>query len=96
MVVYVAVTLMPGDPLYIYLTGRDAEVLGTLDKITPEQLQALRAQYGLDKPIYIQYFKWMSGLFQGKFGTSTFYYEDVGILLSQRLPVNLDPISCFF
>jgi peptide/nickel transport system permease protein len=90
MVVYLAVTLMPGDPLYIYLTGRDADVLGTLDKISPEQLHALRASFGLDDPLYIQYLHWMGGILHGKFGTSAFYYEDVGVLLRQRLPVSLN------
>jgi peptide/nickel transport system permease protein len=97
MVVYLAVTLMPGDPLYIYLTGRDAQVLGTLDKITPEQLQALKAQFGLDQPLYIQYLKWMNGIIHGKFGTSAYYFEDVGVLLGQRLPVSLNfNIIAFF
>jgi peptide/nickel transport system permease protein len=90
MVVYLAVTLMPGDPLYIYLTARDSEMLGQLDKIPPEQLAALRAEFGLDKPLYVQYYNWMKEIFHGNFGTSVFYYEDVGKLLAQRLPVSLN------
>jgi peptide/nickel transport system permease protein len=90
MLVYTAVTLMPGDPLYIYLTARDSQTLGQLDKIPPEQLQALRAEFGLDKPIYVQYFNWMKGVVRGNFGTSVFYFEDVGKLLAQRLPVSLN------
>ena len=90
MIVYLAVTLMPGDPLYIYLTARDSQVLGTLDTMPPEQLQALRHQFGLDAPIYMQYYHWMSGILHGNFGTSAFYFEDVGVLLKQRLPVSLN------
>lgn len=90
MVVYLAVSLMPGDPLYIYLSARDTDLLGQLDKITPEQLAALKAEFGLDVPIYAQYWKWLTGLFQGKWGTSIYYYEDVGVLLLQRLPVSLN------
>ena len=90
MLVYVAVTLMPGDPLYIYLTARDSQTLGSLDSIPPEQLQALRAEFGLDKPVIVQYFNWMKGVFHGRFGTSVYYFEDVGKLLLQRLPVSLN------
>ncbi len=90
MLVYVAVTLMPGDPLYIYLTARDSQTLGQLDKIPPEQLQALRAEFGLDKPIYVQYYNWMKGILRGHFGTSVYYFEDVGKLMAQRLPVSLN------
>jgi len=90
MLVYVAVTLMPGDPLYIYLTARDSQTLGQLDKIPPEQLQALRAEFGLDKPIYLQYYNWMKGILRGHIGTSVYYFEDVGKLMAQRLPVSLN------
>jgi len=51
---------LAGDPALV-LAGNDA---------TPEQLEAIRAQYGLDKPLFIQYLNYMGNLIQGDFGKS--------------------------
>lgn len=51
---------LAGDPALV-LAGNDA---------TPEQLEAIRAQYGLDKPLIIQYLNYMGNLIQGDFGKS--------------------------
>lgn len=51
---------LAGDPALV-LAGNDA---------TPEQLEAIRAQYGLDKPLFIQYLNYMGNLLQGDFGKS--------------------------
>ena len=51
---------LAGDPALV-LAGNDA---------TPEQLEAIRAQYGLDKPLAIQYLNYMGNLIQGDFGKS--------------------------
>ena len=51
---------LAGDPALV-LAGNDA---------SPEQLSAIRAQYGLDKPLIIQYFNYMLNLIQGDFGKS--------------------------
>jgi peptide/nickel transport system permease protein len=51
---------LAGDPALV-LAGNDA---------TPEQLEAIRAQYGLDKPLVVQYFNYMGNLIQGDFGKS--------------------------
>lgn len=90
ILVFIAVNLMPGDPLYIFLTSMESEYVGQMDTIPEEQLAALRARFGLDKPIYIQYLQWMNGLLHGRFGTSVIYHEDVGKLLAERLPVTLN------
>lgn len=62
IIVFLMIRLIPGDAIAIML-GANAEV-------TPERMQALEARLGLDKPMLIQYWHWLSGLLQGDFGTS--------------------------
>ena len=52
---------IPGDPVTTLLGEEEA---------TPEQYEALKAELGLDKPILIQYAKWIGRIAQGQFGTS--------------------------
>jgi peptide/nickel transport system permease protein len=58
--------------------------------LTEEQIQAARHQFGLDKPMVVQYFEWINGIFHGNFGDSLFYSETVGALLKRRIPVTLN------
>jgi peptide/nickel transport system permease protein len=84
LIVFFVMRLLPGDPLVIFM-GRAAGT-GTM---SPEQLEYLRVQYGLDKPLMLQYATWMAGIFQGDLGKSIYYHEDVGRLLLERFPVTL-------
>ena len=81
VIVFFVMRLLPGDPLIIFM-GQQAST----QAMPEEQLQALRHQFGLDKPLITQYFNWLGGIFQGKFGTSIFYHEEVRKLLVERLP----------
>jgi peptide/nickel transport system permease protein len=84
LIVFFAMRLLPGDPLTIFL-GQQA----TSGAMSDAQLAALRHEYGLDKPIMVQYFNWMGGIFRGNLGTSIYYHEDVGKLLGERFPITL-------
>jgi len=85
LIVFFIMRLLPGDPLIIFM-GRAAGQ----GSISPDQLEHLRIAYGLDKPLMVQYFNWMGGIFQGSLGESIYYHEDVGKLLLERFPVTLD------
>ena len=84
LIVFFVMRLLPGDPILIYV-AQSAE----LQAMPPEMLDRLRAEFGLDKPIMVQYANWMSGIFQGDFGDSIFYREKVGTLMLERFPVTL-------
>jgi peptide/nickel transport system permease protein len=84
LIVFFVMRLLPGDPLVIFV-GRSA---GT-GSMSPEQLEYLRVQYGLDKPLAVQYATWLAGIFQGDLGKSIYYHEDVGRLLLERFPITL-------
>ncbi len=55
--------IAPGDPAQVMLTE-----CGLIP--TPELLAHTRAELGIDKPFYIQYWKWLFGVLQGNFGKS--------------------------
>ncbi len=84
LIVFFAMRLLPGDPLVIFM-GQQA----TSGSMSQEQMESLRHEYGLDKPIMIQYLDWFGGLFRGNLGTSIYYHEDVGKLLGNRFPITL-------
>jgi len=85
LIVFFVMQLLPGDPLVIFL-GQQA---GS-GSISQDQIQQLYHKYGLDKPLMVQYFNWITGVLRGDMGESIYYHENVGVLLLQRFPVTLD------
>lgn len=81
--VFLVIHLLPGDPILLYTGQSEAASL------TPEQLHNLRVEYGLDKPLLVQYFVWIYNVFQGDMGKSIFYNDKVSTLLIQRMPVTI-------
>jgi len=80
LVIFVAFSLIPGDAA-IAKAGFNA---------TPEKIQQIRQEMGLNLPIYQQYFNWISGVFKGDFGESFQYAGfSVGSLISTKLPYTL-------
>ena len=85
LVVFTILRVVPGDPAMMILGGEDAE-----DDFTQEQLDALRAKLGTDKPIHIQYFRWIGGMMKLDFGISYFYEGDKVIDdMKDRIPVTV-------
>ena len=76
---FLAFQVIPGDPTNTIL-GTDA---------TPEQVAALRAQLGLDRPFFVRYFDWLLNFIVGEFGTSYSYSMPVADMLSGKLGVTL-------
>lgn len=67
VLVFLFIHLIPGDPAAILLG----------DSATPEEIAALSAEMGFDKPIPVQYFLWFGNVLHGDFGTSVFFGEPV-------------------
>lgn len=67
--------------LFRLLPGNPIETLYANTVLTPQQIASLSAQFGLTKPVWIQYFIFVKNLFQGNFGISFFYKEPVSELL---------------
>ena len=56
---------------------------------SPESIHALKAQMGLNQPLYLQYVDWVVGLVQGHLGTSLRFDESVLSLIAEKLPRSL-------
>lgn len=58
----------------------------TTPKMSEETIAAIKAQYGYDKPAWVQYFAWLGGLLQGNFGYSIVTKSSISEQLAARLP----------
>lgn len=82
IIVFLMMHFIPGDPV--------ALLLG--DYYTEETAAAIRAQYGLDKPLHIQYVIWLGRLFIGDWGQSIIANRPIFEDLMARVPVTLELI----
>lgn len=86
LVAFAIIQLPPGDFLSTVVAREQAR--GGM--IEPAYLEALRARYALDQPMFVQYWTWISNIaFRGDFGQSFQHGESVSDLLAERLPLTL-------
>jgi peptide/nickel transport system permease protein len=78
ILVFTVVNVLPGDVA--------AVILGT--SATPQALDTLRHQLGLDQPGWLRYLQWVGGMLRSDFGTSLLSHADVGPLIVQKLAVS--------
>jgi peptide/nickel transport system permease protein len=83
MLVFAVMRLLPGDPILMFVTS------GDIQAISPEQITALRHEYGLDNPLVIQYADWLSKAVRGDMGTSILFHYSVTDEIARRLPISL-------
>ena len=81
MIGFTLINLPPGSYLDVYQAQR--QMMGT--DTAEAELKAIEKRYGLDQPIYVQYWKWVSGFVQGDFGRSFQYNREVSDLIWERL-----------
>ena len=79
---FLFIRLIPGDAI--------AARLGTSTALSPEQLASLRAYFGLDQPLYQQYWTWLTSLLRGDFGYSIRTGRPVLVEITERLPATLE------
>lgn len=80
VVVFLLLRVAPGDPVAMMI-GAGASAADIAD---------LRARYGLDQPLLVQFGIWLAGILHGDFGVSISLHRDVLELLSERLPATLE------
>jgi peptide/nickel transport system permease protein len=83
MLVFLAMRLLPGDPLIIFISQSQTETY------TLEQLAELRHEYGLDRSLPMQYINWIGNILRGDMGKSINLGQDVGYLISAKLPITI-------
>ncbi len=78
---FIIIQLPPGD----YITSYIAQMAATGSIVSEQEAENLRIQYGLDQPIYVQYYKWMVMITQGNFGMSMEWRRPVAEVIGDRL-----------
>jgi peptide/nickel transport system permease protein len=86
IVAFILIQLPPGD----YLTSYASQLASQGEGVDNQQLIALKQQYGLDQPVYVQYWKWISRIvFHGDFGQSLEWHQPVSSLIWQRIAATI-------
>ena len=80
IVAFFLIRLVPGDTITALLGAN----------YNPEQAAVLRTEYGLDRPLVVQYFIWITNVFKGDLGQSFFTNQGVLTSIIERLPVTFE------
>jgi peptide/nickel transport system permease protein len=78
IIVFLLMRLLPGDPIMLMVEGAQVD-------ISDEAMARLRAKYGLDKPIYVQYLLWFGNIISGDLGWSFQSNQPVWDILRPRI-----------
>ena len=79
MLVFLAFRVIPGDPV--------SNMLGT--SATPEKIERLREQMGLNRPLPVRYIEWLRDFFFGDMGKSYTYGSSVRSMLASKIPITI-------
>ena len=82
--IFVMLQTVPGDPAVQLLTGAGGGA------VSPEAVEAMRAQLGLDLPVWQQYWNYLTGVFTGDLGTAFSDGREVSAMILERLPRTLE------
>ena len=85
IVSFVIIQIPPGD--FVTATVQQARERG--DLFDAEAIASMRARYGVDQPVYVQYLKWLRNLIRGDLGVSFMWNKPIGKLVAERLPWSL-------
>ena len=80
VIIFVLLRVVPGDPIAMMISPG----------ASPADIAALRAHYGLDASLPVQFLVWARDLLRGDFGTSISLHRDVLAMLAERLPATLE------
>jgi peptide/nickel transport system permease protein len=82
---FIIIQLPPGD----FLTSYVAELSASGEKVDQAELEALKARFGLDEPMYMQYLRWAWNFLHGDFGHSFEWKRPVRELIAERIPLTI-------
>lgn len=81
LVIFITIRLLPGDPLLLLISQTESK------QFSQQQLAELRIQFGLDKPLPVQYFEWVGGILRGDLGRSIISKLPVQEEILRRIPI---------
>lgn len=82
--VFIVMRVLPGDPVQLHFEKM----------ASPAAVAAMKAQLGLDKPLWVQYFNYLAGLFRGDLGKSMQDYSPVASQIFSAFPATLELAIC--
>ncbi len=85
LLAFLLLRVIPGDPALVKLAGETGE-----SRFTQAELHDLQVKLGTDRPLYVQYGKWVWGMLKLDFGTSMFFEEPVVDDLIAKFPITLE------
>lgn len=83
--VFIIIQLPPGD----YLESMLSEMQARGETVDPGRVEAMRREYGLDKPLHEQYFIWLAGCLQGNYGWSFEFNLPVSDIIGERMALSI-------
>jgi peptide/nickel transport system permease protein len=81
VLVFFMVRVLPGDPVLMFLSRED------LEQITQEQVDHIKHELGLDRPMIVQYFDWLGDVARGDLGRSIVNRNKIIDDVKRRLPI---------
>ena len=85
MMAFLLLRVIPGDPALVKLAGETGD-----SSFTQAALHDLQVKLGTDRPLYVQYGKWVWGMLRLDFGQSMFFEEPVADDLIAKFPITLE------
>ena len=85
VLIFAIMRLLPGDPL-AFLIGLDEEIFG----FTPAERAKLERDLGLDRPLVVQYFEWITNFARGDMGESLLRGDNIAQLIKERSPITFE------
>ncbi len=85
LLAFLLLRVIPGDPALVKLAGETGDA-----SFTQAELHDLQAKLGTDRPLYVQYGKWVWGMLRLDFGQSMFFEEPVAEDLVAKFPITLE------
>jgi peptide/nickel transport system permease protein len=83
-IVFFVLNLAPGDPVALY----------SAPNVSPDALEQMRRNMGLDQPVHVRYVRWMGSMLQGDFGVSFARNQPVRDVIAEILPNTLILSAC--
>ena len=84
VIVFFMLRILPGDPILMFLSSQDTQ------QITQEQLDVLRHDLGLDRPMIVQYFDWLGDVAHGDLGKSIANQTPIIDEVKKRMPITFE------
>lgn len=86
--IFIIIELPPGDYLSTYIQALENQGL----KAEDAEIQEIKRRYGLDKPVYVRYFRWIEGFLRGDMGeamAAAYRGKQVTDILAERVPLSM-------